>query len=76
VCCFFFFGTSPIKFGSGAFGCQLQQKSLELPLSVVIFGRKSVEGSMLLHRVHRWCCVWSVSLKPWWQTLAASHEKS
>jgi hypothetical protein len=51
-------------------------KSPDLPLSVAIFGSKLVESSMLLHWVDRRCCGWSVSVKPWWQTLAASHEKS
>jgi hypothetical protein len=76
ACCFFFAEASLTNLFAGALGCQLQRKSLELPVSVVIFGRKLVEGSMLLHRVRRWLRFWSVSLKPWWQTLAASHEKS
>ncbi|WP_146129694.1 hypothetical protein [Vibrio mediterranei] len=76
ACCFFFFGTPSIKSCYGAFGRQLQRKSLELPLSVAIFGNKLVECSMLLHWVMRWLWFWSVSLKPWWQTLGASHAKS
>jgi hypothetical protein len=76
ACCFSCFEPSSINFEHGALGRQLQRKSRELPLSVVIFGRNLVEGSMLLHWVRRWRWFWSVSLKPWWQTLAASHEKS
>jgi hypothetical protein len=76
ACCFFCLERASLNFEYGALGSQLQRKSRELPLSVVIFGRKLVEGSMLLHWVRRWRRFWSVSLKPWWQTLAASHEKS
>ncbi|WP_112480229.1 hypothetical protein [Vibrio variabilis] len=38
-----------INFEYGALGCQHQRKSLELPLSIAIFGNKLVEGSLLLH---------------------------
>jgi hypothetical protein len=76
VCGFSCFKTPSISFEHGALGCQLQRKSLDLPLSVAIFGSKLVESSMLLHWVDRRCCGWSVSVKPWWKTLAASHEKS
>jgi hypothetical protein len=72
----FFAETSLANLLAGALGCQLQQKSLELPLSVAIFGSKLVESSMLLHWVHRWCRFWSVSLRSWCQTLTSSHEKA
>ncbi|EPS3402307.1 hypothetical protein ACVD4U_004373, partial [Vibrio vulnificus] len=49
TCCFFCLERASINFESGALGSQLQRKSLELPLSVAIFGSKLVESSMLLH---------------------------